>query len=761
VNSHRTCTLKQIADDVVTAHKFEVEQTRTLTLEQDELQMTIETLQSNLRSLEKDHGDHVKRYQQEIRQSADDTRLAFETQSEKMHALSVERDELRSSLSSVKDSAKKISGVHTDSLRRHTQEIQQLHDKLDKTLSEKLAIEKSADENRFAKNDLKRKMKNIEDELSDCRANNIRLEGIQREEQDKIRKLNVELRKKSSERMEIEKFQNELIRLNRHKDHLESLVSHRKVEYSGVVKGLKEKCTEVKSKNLVLEEEISSTRMKLSTSQKQGGELTEKLRSLYETSSRLSREVIVKDETMERLQSTYNHIESLRKEDQETIRNLNGELRNRESESLDVDQLHHEISRLKQGKDHLQNLIESNKIEYEKSMDERENEISEYTGQMNMLKGDLDDALQSNQKFRSDAEAQLRSLQQSESNLIQNLRQKDVKINLLQDEIVKQKEEVSSLHRREVSCSSSSEHEIYHLKKQLNNFEINLESTIQEKEEALSRVKNESRSHKTVLSELEKSRAEVRRLKCALTNLDEELNDRQQDALRADEKMFEMESTFRKFKAETKARVNSVVSDSSTILERTRHKNRDLTDNLKNLHGMVETLRRERDACFKSLIDGQQKLSQISNSVYGLDDILETPQKQQGSCHKEWVTTSRSSRPAVASVTARSSRMSGTFPEIYVTNYNLGDVDLSSRAEDIAACVVISAINSTEEKEEVSQLRSQIYRLEDESSAEVSALKAKIRNLASVATNSTGNRDTTVRFRNPSYFVDGDEQQND
>jgi hypothetical protein len=55
---------------------------------------------------------------------------------------------------------------------------------------------------------------------------------------------------------------------------------------------------------------------------------------------------------------------------------------------------------------------------------------------------------------------------------------------------------------------------------------------------------------------------------------------------------------------------------------------------------------------------------------------------------------------------------------------------MSTRAEEIAAYVAISARKSLEKnQEEVSQLRSQIYRLEDEKSVEVSALKTKVRTL--------------------------------
>ena len=71
-------------------------------------------------------------------------------------------------------------------------------------------------------------------------------------------------------------------------------------------------------------------------------------------------------------------------------------------------------------------------------------------------------------------------------------------------------------------------------------------------------------------------------------------------------------------------------------------------------------------------------------------------------------------------------------PEIYVSGYHLGSPTTlaEERAEEIAACVAQSARNSLQENfEEVSQLRSKIYRLEDERSEQVSDLRSKVRTL--------------------------------
>merc|ERR1711865_1009839 len=250
---------------------------------------------------------------------------------------------------------------------------------------------------------------------------------------------------KDSERVDVEKFQSELQRL--------------------------------KNKNMSLEEEMTSMQLELSSSQKEKGETTENFRSSKQSVLRLSQELHGKGETLERLQSSHKHIESLRKEDQETIRDLNGRLRERESESIGIDQLHHRISRLKNDKDHLQNLYESSKVEYERAMDERGNVEFEYRYQVEALKRKLDDAIQSNHRLENDTQDQLRSLRESESNFMHNMRQRDSKIDRLEDEISKQKEQILLLHRRELSYSDNSASEINHLKTQLDNLEINFVST--------------------------------------------------------------------------------------------------------------------------------------------------------------------------------------------------------------------------------------------------------------------------------------------
>ena len=731
--------IEDIADEAVTAHKTQVEETKLLNTEREELEITIESLQSTMKSLERDQGNHVTKYQHEIRQlhekleettndkrslqqEAADARFQLETQSEKLRLLTRDREELHSTLSSVKASAKKASGDHNEYLRRFKDEIQHLQTKLDDANSDKLDVKKAADEIRFEKDDMERRVKGLEEELSASRANTLRLEAIQQEEQETIRTLNSELRRKDSSKVDMDHIKNELERLKRHKDHLESLVAHRKDENSSTLNQLEEELAAAKRKIRKLKEELSAITTQNSASRNENRELKEKLRSAHDGNSRLSRQLSERDEALELLQASCDNLKALQSADRDSIAKLNDELRNYESAALDIEQLHHKLSRLSQDRDYLQDMMESRKNDYERSMEEKENELSIYAIQVETLKKEMGEVTTSDKRYRKDAEAQLRSLQESESNFIQTLRQRDTKIDQLQNEMDAQRNEINSLRERETS-SSNAESEVIRLQKRLANLEATLIVSTKEREEAFEKAKYESRSHKSVLNELKQSRDEVHHCKNAMKGLNEELTQRQEECLKAKERVFQMESTLREFKKGTKERLKTFVgreNDTNSVLERTRNENRGLNSNLRDMNGIVERLRRERDVCFQSLQEGRKNLSELSSrkdSLVHPEDLCSTPSIQR---------QSRSPRRGGESRPALPDRV---VPEIFVSSYRLGSptTPAEERAEEIAACVARSAKESLEENfEEVSQLRSHIYRLNVERSDQVASLKAKV-----------------------------------
>jgi chromosome segregation ATPase len=727
--------LQKIADDAVAAHKAQLEETRALIGEREDLKSSIEVLQGTMRMSIEDHESNIQRYQTEIRQlhkkmeetleekrsiqiAADEARFALESQSEKVRALQIEKDELVSTLNALKGNVKRVSGEHDDHLRRFKGEVQQLHASLDQALSDKLSVEKKADEIRFSNDDLKRRIKIVEDELASYRANNSRLENLRREDQEIIGKLTAEIRKKESDRLDLEHMKNELLRLNRSKEHSEESFSHRKAEFTATLKEREAEISEYKNKNSFLEDELANLRGEMGLIQKQKLEALDQIKSYQEKASKITTELYSKEEEMDHLKAEISNLETLRRDDQDTIRSLKADLRNKDAETFAVDQLHHKLSRLKQDKDHLEMLVKTRKAEYEQFMNERTSEVEEYIHEVEALKKKLEAAKSSDKKYRSEAASQLRALRESESSMMQAVQKRDEVIERLRLELSTTKEEFVTVRKREKAQTATTDRELNRLRSQVDMLESNLDLIKKERDDALALSQNESRAHKVAVGELERARDEVTRQEMALDRLHEELATRQQENLQSEEKIFQMESTLRRFREETKEKVSSMIGrhkESSSVLEKTRQENRALAEDMLHMERLVDTLKRERDACFQSLEAGRRKLAQISSKshINGLDNLFETP-----TTHDYYN----------GSIAARSKR--SALPEIYITDYFVDRGIVSSRAEEIAACVAMSAKNSLQEShDEASQLRSQVYRLEEEKSAEVASLRAKIRTL--------------------------------
>ncbi|KAG7367528.1 myosin heavy chain [Nitzschia inconspicua] len=736
--------LEKIADDAVAAHEAQMEETRVISEERDALQSNFEMLQSNLNETLEENSTHIQRYHREIRDlhqklettmdekrsvqmAADEARIALESQTEKVRALMAERDQLITSLSSFQGNAKKVSGEHSDHLRGFKEEIQQLHLKLDKALSEKLAAEKAADEIRFSNDDLERRLQIVEGELTSYRVTNTRLEKMRREDQDVIFKLTADVRKKESERFDVEHLKNELLRLKQSKDHLEKLMARRQSEYADTLRDRDAEIVEYKTKHTAQHEEIANLKAELTVERNQKEDAMDQIQSYEDKVSRITEELRSKEEGMDRVQTQCTRLEMLCQENQDTIRALNADLRKRDEEKVALDELKHKLLRLTEHRDHLETLIKTRKAEYEEFMSERTNEAAEYINEIQSLKKKLQATKDADHKHRSEAAARLQALQESESSMIQAVQQRDDIIERLKLQLSTTKEEVASILEREKSRSSNANHEMSSLRQRIQALEEDLSSARQALDESAAKHRNDYRDHKIVLGELERARDETKRQKTAIDRLHEEVAARQRESLRSQEKMFQMESSLRRFQEETKEKVGTMVcrqKESSSILEKTKQENQALVQDVRRLEQLVEKLKRQRDACYESLKNGRAKLAELSlnNCLNGpFDDLFETSSKE----YKEF---RHVTNEPVATKLKRS-----VLPELYITDYYLGDrvnPGLSLRAEEIAACVAISAKNSLQEShDETSQLRSHIYRLEEERTAEVSALKAKVRTL--------------------------------
>ena len=183
--------------------------------------------------------------------------------------------------------------------------------------------------------------------------------------------MQAEIRKKESERLDFEHMKTELLRLKRSKEHLEDVLSHRQVEFTEALKDRDTSIAEFKSNHAASLRELTSLREELTSTQSEKDDALDQIKSLQEKVSRITKDLHVKGEEVERLQSKCNNLESF-EDGQDTIRSLTAE-----AEKFAMDQLKQKIIRLNEHRDHLESLIKSRMAEYEKFMNERTNEVAE------------------------------------------------------------------------------------------------------------------------------------------------------------------------------------------------------------------------------------------------------------------------------------------------------------------------------------------------------------------------------------------------
>jgi chromosome segregation ATPase len=702
-------TLENIAAEALEAQKLQEEDTRIMTNERNELKSALEVLRGNLDNLSVNHESNIHKYQAEIRQlhgkveevqeekrllrkSADDARFSLELQTEQIRRLQLEREELSSNLSMLKGCVKKVSEEHSDHLRQFKEEVQGLHTKLDHAVIDKLAAEKAADEIRFGNDDLVRKVKDLEDELLSYCATNKRLEELRAEDQAIIARLNNERRSNETGMLDVENLKAQLLRMKRHKEQLDDLVAHQKEEFIQTLKSRDDEIAAYRSKQSILEEELDSLQSQLTLIRKEKDESTEQIISLQQDGLELKRDLHAKDETIARLQSDVSRLESNSLEDRRDFKKLKSDLQEKETEVLALKHNRHKVERLQHDNESLQRSLHSRKEEYRKLVDIRDKEREEYMSQIEALKRKVETGTSNEKAYRHQLSDQIQTLRESESSLFQLVRQRDGIIEQLRLDLSTMEGELSKIKLHE---KANTNREINHLQQQLADVELRLSSTRKERDDAVRQAKSKWRAYSNTLEDLEKARDDSRRYKVEVGELHEELSSRQ-------EKIVQMESKARRFQDDIKEKVSSIMC-STAALETTRRANQELTDNIAHLERLVESLRRERNACIASLENGQRKLSQLTSTT----GQINTPEH-------------RNNRLVASELYITSHAVGGDHPELL----------LPLRAEEIASCVAMSARKSLHEsEEETSNLRSKVFQLQEEKTAEVSALKAKIRNL--------------------------------
>jgi hypothetical protein len=297
------------------------------------------------------------------------------------------------------------------------------------------------------------------------------------------------------------------------------------------------------------------------------------------------------------------------------------------------------------------------------------------------------------------------------------LKEKDEIIERYRLEVAHTKEELLIVRERERSQSTDTDNEIRRLGKRLSDLEAELAASNRQRDVALSKAEAESRARLSLSGDLKsQTKDELSRQKNALDRLSRDLERAKVDKQKGEDKISSMESTLRQFQAETKEKVGKVINhhnDSAQLLEKASHQNRALEEENKGLERIVGKLQRERDSCYRSLELGRERLASIvSKSSNG---------RINGELHFDG--------PADMKSRVANADMISHVPELYLTAYS-ADQLLSLRAEEIAACLAVSAKDSIQEShDEASHLRSQVYRLEEEKEAEVARLKARIHSL--------------------------------
>jgi cell division protein FtsB len=198
-----------------------------------------------------------------------------------------------------------------------------------------------------------------------------------------------------------------------------------------------------------------------------------------------------------------------------------------------------------------------------------------------------------------------------------------------------------------------------------------------------------------------------------------------------------MEAALSRFQSETKEKVGKVIHhhrDSAQLLEKARNENGALDQENRHLQRLVEKLQRERDACYRSLELGRDRLAKMSSRKLN--------GRIKGELHFDGPHDLKSNA-------TKAGLISHVVPELYLTEYS-ADHLLSLRAEEIAACLAMAAKSSLQEShDEASHLRSQVYRLEEEKEVELASLKAKIRSLE----RETGGRVSGSSYAKRSRYV--------
>jgi hypothetical protein len=343
--------------------------------------------------------------------------------------------------------------------------------------------------------------------------------------------------------------------------------------------------------------------------------------------------------------------------------------------------------------------------------------LLEYEAEMSLSRNERDDTM-----------AKLESIETRCTDYSQRLREKDehleqyrLETGLLKEELAVEtgllKEELASIRDQGMSQSTNAEREIRQMEKRMSELQLELAATKRQSDDGTARLEAETRTLESRTCDYDRVKMELNRQNAITERMSRELESVKDERNQGEEKISSMQSALGNFQSETKRKVDKVVQherDSVHLLERALRENRALASSKKELEAIAKKLQRERDACYDSLEIGRERLAKMASKSYGR------------------INGDSTLGPA-PEVPTRGINGEGTShiitPELYLTDYSVDHI-MNLRAEEIAACLAVSAKKSVREShEETYHLRSQVFKLEEAKEAEVSSLKARIRSL--------------------------------
>jgi chromosome segregation ATPase len=664
-----------------------------------------------------------------------------------------------------------------DDLRQRLQETMSERDKLEVVSQEEsrkrgnldLSVRRLGDERiRYQKTttvdkatieNLRVRLRQREAEIEGLEGGKVRLERLRLEDKTHLEGLTAQSREFG---MSLESTRKERSRLEEDKRNDRNLIAELQDELRSV-KNLFEnlenehsKChehrVEKEAQLSAIHTEFRETRARFDSLQVEHDNIVESRREQMVESNHMQMEIRRLKSTIVDYEEEGSRLKENRREDQATIHRLESDLRVAGTKSDELHRLQKEMSGLKQENVDIETLMAKRKTEYFDKHREREEEVAHFKELSESLERELTDTehrarMQSaeseserNQltsrlaeyeteldlciRQRDDFASRLESTEETNLSITIDLEKKERELESYREDMHRVESDIASLRDRENSRAAAAERELERIKTTRSELEIKISEMRQQRDDARNDFHKETLAKQSLFNELEIAKEKMTRQHNGVEDISQELHRARAEKSLDDERIFSMESALHRFRSETKEKLDKLVRDhqgSKQLCERERRRNETLQENIQVLQMALEKVKRERDACAKSLEVGRERLAMMTNkSVVSIQSIGELDIDEDNTY----------SKPATLGVDfASRAATSQQLPELYLTDFST-DQFASLRAEEIVAYLAMSAKSSLQEtQDEASHLRSQVYRLEEEKESEVASLKTKIRHL--------------------------------